>query len=41
MSKNYKNGLLYKWGTNNVFPRAVKAGVLPNKEPDDKYHQGL
>ena len=30
-SKNYNNGLLYKWGTNNVFPRAVKAGVLPIK----------
>jgi aldehyde:ferredoxin oxidoreductase len=30
-SKNYNNGALYKWGTNNVFPRAVKAGFLPIK----------
>jgi len=30
-SKNFNNGLLYKWGTMNVFPRAVKAGFLPIK----------
>ena len=30
-AKNFNNGLLYKWGTNNVFPRAVKAGFLPIK----------
>ncbi|UCG67192.1 MAG: hypothetical protein JSW12_09480 [Deltaproteobacteria bacterium] len=31
IAKNFNNGLLYKWGTNNVFPRAVKAGFLPIK----------
>ncbi len=30
-AKNFNNGLLYKWGTMNVFPRAVKAGFLPIK----------
>ena len=30
-SKNSNNGLLYKWGTMNVFPRAVIAGFLPIK----------
>ncbi len=31
VAKNIGNGGLYKWGTNNNFPQAVKAGFLPIK----------
>ncbi len=30
-AKNFNNGRLYKWGTNGVFPAAVKGGFLPIK----------
>jgi aldehyde:ferredoxin oxidoreductase len=30
-AKNANNGMLYKWGTNNVFARGVKAGFVPIK----------
>jgi aldehyde:ferredoxin oxidoreductase len=30
-AKNVNNGMLYKWGTNNVLARGVKAGFIPIK----------